>query len=74
MNTEAAGNPVERLERLSYRPAEAADALGVGKSKVYELIKAGELELVKLGRHTSLIPASSLHALLKRLREEAKHR
>ena len=36
--------------RLLYTPEEAAEALAVGRSTVYELMKAGALEFVKLGR------------------------
>jgi excisionase family DNA binding protein len=35
--------------RLLLRPAEAADAIGVSRSKTYELIAAGELPSVKVG-------------------------
>jgi excisionase family DNA binding protein len=36
--------------RLLLRPEEAARALGVGRTTVYELIRAGELRSVKIGK------------------------
>ena len=35
--------------RLLLRPAEVAEALGIGRSKVYELIHAGELPSIRIG-------------------------
>ncbi|MGW1224222.1 helix-turn-helix domain-containing protein [Streptomyces sp. NPDC002530] len=37
-------------DRLLYRPEEAAVLLGIGRSTLYELMTAGLLEYVKLGR------------------------
>jgi excisionase family DNA binding protein len=36
-------------ERMVLRPAEAAEALGVSRSKVYELIAAGAIPSVRVG-------------------------
>ncbi|MGE3273851.1 MAG: helix-turn-helix transcriptional regulator [Vicinamibacterales bacterium] len=36
-------------ERLMLRPVEAADAIGVSRSKVYELIAAGEIPSIRVG-------------------------
>ena len=38
------------MERLLLRPAETAEILGVGKSKVYDLIAKGELPSVRIGK------------------------
>ena len=36
--------------RLLLTPKEAATALGLGRSKIYELIRAGDLPSVQIGR------------------------
>ena len=36
-------------ERLLLRPIEAADSIGVSRSKCYELISSGEIPSVKVG-------------------------
>ncbi|MBL4858384.1 MAG: helix-turn-helix domain-containing protein [Erythrobacter sp.] len=41
--------------------------IGVGRTKLYELIATGELETVKIGKATRVI-TSSLHDLVKRQR------
>ena len=37
------------IERLMLRPAEAAEALGISRSKVYELIASGQIPSIRLG-------------------------
>lgn len=49
--------------KLAYSPAEAAEALGVGRSTIFDLMKDGKLRRVKIGAKT-VIPRSSLEALL----------
>lgn len=44
---------------------EAARAIGVGRTTLYELISSGELPVVKIGRRT-LIPLTSINALIAR--------
>lgn len=41
----------------------AARALSLGRTSIYQLIKEGRLETVKLGRRT-LIKVASIHALI----------
>ncbi|MFW2830083.1 helix-turn-helix domain-containing protein [Sphingomonas sp. ID0503] len=53
------------LERLAVRIPTAMQLIGVRRSTVYALIKAGELRTVKLGRGT-LITMSSLRRLVER--------
>jgi excisionase family DNA binding protein len=36
-------------EQLLFRPDEAAQRLGIGRTKVYELMAAGRLRSVKIG-------------------------
>lgn len=37
------------MEKLLLRPSEAAEAIGVGRSKAYALIASGELPSIKIG-------------------------
>ncbi|MDQ6910175.1 MAG: helix-turn-helix domain-containing protein [Actinomycetota bacterium] len=46
---------------------EAARALGIGRSKIYELIKNGEVEVVHIGR-SCRVPVAALHDYVDRLR------
>ena len=43
---------------------DAAKSLGIGRTKVYDLINTGKLKTVKIGRRT-LIKVDSIHALLE---------
>ena len=56
-----------RLPQLTVRIADAVTMLGIGRSKVYELIGTGELETIKLGSAT-LILVESITALVERRR------
>lgn len=47
------------MERILLRPAEAADVLGLGRSKVYELIASGELPSIRIGKSVR-IPVEAL--------------
>jgi excisionase family DNA binding protein len=42
------------LEPIAVAPRDAFAAIGVGNTKGYELINAGELEAVKIGRSTRI--------------------
>lgn len=48
-------------EKLLLRPAEVAEALGIGRSKVYELIASGALPSVRIGASVR-VPLGSLRA------------
>ena len=50
--------------KLAYSIAEAANAISIGRSKLYELIAEGRIETRKIGKRT-VIPAASLHRLLE---------
>ena len=52
---------------LSVRIPTAVKMTGIGRSKLYELIQEGEIEVVKIGSAT-LIPFASLQQLLDRNR------
>ena len=51
---------------ISYSVENAAMALGIGRSMVYQLIREGQLAVVRIGRRT-LVPVSECEALLRRL-------
>lgn len=48
--------------------ATAISVLGVGKTKLYELLTAGDLQAIRIGRRR-LILRESIDALVERLRE-----
>ena len=52
--------------KLAYSVLEAANAISIGRSKLYELIAEGRVETRKIGKRT-VIPAASLHRLLEAL-------
>ncbi len=52
-------------EKLMLRPNEAADAIGVSRSKAYELIAAGEIPSVKVGGCVR-VPVAALQAWIAR--------
>lgn len=52
---------------LLYRIEAAAELLSIGRSKLYELIAAGELGTVKIGRATR-VPVDALEEYVDRLR------
>lgn len=55
------------LPKLAVTPEEAADMLSIGRTQVYELIRAGELDSVVFGR-ARRIPVDALEDLLRRRR------
>jgi excisionase family DNA binding protein len=50
----------------------AGDMLGVGRSTVYELIRALEIEVVHIGR-SARVPVASVHAYVDRLRAQSPY-
>lgn len=56
-----------KMAPLTVRVSDAAQILGIGKTKIYELIAAREIEVLKLGRAT-LIVVGSLEAFIERQR------
>lgn len=50
---------------LTVRIREACRLTGIGRSKLYELIAAGEIDVIKVGAIT-LVPVSSLTRFLQR--------
>lgn len=56
---------VAHLEPICVRINDAARMIGIGRTKLYELISTGELETVKIGKATRVTTAS-LHDLVRR--------
>lgn len=56
-------------QRIGYRIHELRNATGLGRSKIYQLISEGELDVVRIGRCT-LITAESVDALLEKYRSK----
>jgi excisionase family DNA binding protein len=50
-------------ERLTVAPAEAAQMIGIGITRLYELIGSGQIESCKLGRRR-LVKVASLRKLV----------
>jgi excisionase family DNA binding protein len=53
------------MDRLLLRPMEAAEAIGCGRSKIYELLASGELPRVYLGSSVR-VPVDALRAWIER--------
>ena len=58
------------MDKLLYRPKEAASMLGISRDKLYDLMRAGRINSVKDGR-ARFITASALAAYVARLENEA---
>ena len=54
------------MDKLLLTPTEAAAALGISRSKVYELMATGQLESVQIGA-CRRVPADALTAFLEQL-------
>jgi excisionase family DNA binding protein len=59
------------MEKLLLSPAEAAAHLGIGRSKVYELIRLGQLRSVKIGA-SRRIPQAALADFIAALVEDPR--
>jgi excisionase family DNA binding protein len=55
------------MDKLLLTPTEAAAALGIGRSKVYELMQTGQLQSVHIGA-CRRIPREALTTFLEQLR------
>ena len=60
------------MDPISLTYSEASRASGLGKSKLKQLVVAGELEAASVGRRT-LILADSLRAMIERHRGPGKY-
>lgn len=48
-------NQIERDTAVAYRPEQVAAILNVGRTKVFEMIRSGDLRARKVGRATILL-------------------
>jgi excisionase family DNA binding protein len=62
----------QSMPRCFYRIPEAAEILGLGRSKTYELVQSGALRTVRVGRAVR-VPASAIQAFAERLEAEGAH-
>jgi len=56
------------MDKLLLTPTEAAAALGIGRSKVYELMSTGTLASVHIGA-CRRIPAAVVHNFVRKLQD-----
>jgi excisionase family DNA binding protein len=63
----ASGQPGERWSQVLLTPEEAAKALRISRSKLYELLRSGTVESVRIDR-LRRIPPQALHEYIERLR------
>ena len=57
------------IDRLTFRPSETAEALGLSRSKTYELISAGIIPSIKIDGATR-VPRIALEQMIARLLAE----
>jgi hypothetical protein len=65
-----ASAPAASVTPICVRIPVAASMLGIGRTKLYELIGAGDVDVVKIGKST-LVLTESLHTLVARQRSRA---
>jgi excisionase family DNA binding protein len=61
------GNQAVRVEPISVRIREACRLTGIGRSKFYELVANGDIEVIKVGAMT-LVPFEGLRGFIDRTR------
>lgn len=66
-SSEPQSTSASQPEPLTVRIPAAIRMTGIGRSKLYELIQSGDIEIVKIGSST-LIPVESLRQLINRNR------
>lgn len=65
--TQTADRPTEPRQMLTVE--QAAEALGIGRTTMFALIKSGEIESVRIGR-LRRVPADAIEAYTNRLATE----
>jgi excisionase family DNA binding protein len=66
----AATQDPDRASPLCVRTDRAMAMLGIGKTKLYELMAAGELETINIGRRR-LVLLASIDSFVERLRQRS---
>jgi excisionase family DNA binding protein len=51
------------MEKIGYSVDETVEASGLGRSTIYELIRSGELDSIKVGRRR-IVPADALREFI----------
>ena len=59
------------MDQLLLTAEDAAKALGIGRTRVYDLIARAEIESVLIGR-SRRIPCDALHVYVERVRTEQR--
>lgn len=59
------------MDKLLFRPEEAAEVLSIGRSRLYELIGRGELASVQIGT-SRRVAAEDLAQYVEHLREKTR--
>ena len=62
-------HPVQPIDTIAVRISVASRISGIGRTKLYELIKDGKIEVFKVGTAT-LVPVESLRGFLNGLRRK----
>ena len=53
------------MEKILLKPTEAAETLGIGRTRVYEMLASGELPSIRLGRSIR-VPVAALKQWIER--------
>lgn len=59
------------MEKLLLTPEETAEVMGIGRSKVYELLREGALESVRIGG-SRRVPTAAVEEYVRRLRGQLR--
>ena len=59
------------MEKLLLTPEETAEVMGIGRSKVYALLREGVLESVRIGG-SRRVPAAAVEDYVRRLRGQLR--
>lgn len=59
-----AGDIVDKVQPLVYKPNDLMTLLGIGRNTAYELLRSGQIRAIKVGR-SYLIPKDAVTAYLR---------